>query len=466
MSFTSRHPATHRPLRPCRATQPPANRATRSSIQLARATSSALPSTPSDSTAPPPENVEWDPEGLLPPVPAGGHFQRRGEALPGDQQPTAPLAFDRTSSSIPNPRAAALSPLLQPAKSKKAGRRSGGAAIGAAVTTPPVVPPTNVPEAAPRRTPFAEVPTAPEQGIGATIEAAFQETFWGAAAAPRVLESFRLLRSGAEHEEFIPGKGLQRAGSYVAGLRAEPFPDLHCGAYPWLVRVEEQAAIIQQEFAAAMAQGEEALKEKGRNVWVPAARDDALSYGPDWRTWVLQDRGVWEETNSSMFPQTRALFESLNAPTLEVFFARQQGRTGIAPHTDNANFVQTSHLGIDVPEGRCWIKVGEFTEQWRNGKVIVCDTSFIHETMNEADEDRYVLIMRHWHPEMSLLERAATQFLFRCLDDPTTAGIKAAQKAASKELKALGSGTGGTAGFGGKKSKGKKGGGKSPRGFA
>jgi aspartate beta-hydroxylase len=41
-----------------------------------------------------------------------------------------------------------------------------------------------------------------------------------------------------------------------------------------------------------------------------------------------------------------------------VFFARQTGGTGIKSHTDFVNFIQTSHLGLDVPEGDCWIKVG------------------------------------------------------------------------------------------------------------
>ncbi len=31
--------------------------------------------------------------------------------------------------------------------------------------------------------------------------------------------------------------------------------------------------------------------------------------------------------------------------------------TGIASHTDFVNFVQTSHLGLDIPDGDCWIKV-------------------------------------------------------------------------------------------------------------
>lgn len=47
----------------------------------------------------------------------------------------------------------------------------------------------------------------------------------------------------------------------------------------------------------------------------------------------------------------------LAAPTLEVFFARQQAGTGIKSHTDYVNFVQTSHLGLDIPKGDCWIKV-------------------------------------------------------------------------------------------------------------
>lgn len=47
------------------------------------------------------------------------------------------------------------------------------------------------------------------------------------------------------------------------------------------------------------------------------------------------------------------------APTLEVFFARQPPGTGIKSHTDFVNFIQTTHLGLQVPEGDCWIKVGK-----------------------------------------------------------------------------------------------------------
>ena len=129
-------------------------------------------------------------------------------------------------------------------------------------------------------------------------------------------------------------------------------------------------------------------------MWVPAVREEALAYGPDWRTLVLQDRGQWDAKNSELFPVTKDIIAKLQgaqaggvgagaggrqavlrallpprrgccpanalprraAPTLEVFFARQEAGTGIKPHTDYCNFIQTSHLGLHVPEGDCWIK--------------------------------------------------------------------------------------------------------------
>jgi hypothetical protein len=58
----------------------------------------------------------------------------------------------------------------------------------------------------------------------------------------------------------------------------------------------------------------------------------------------------------------------------------------------------------------------------------------MHETANESDRDRYVLIMRHWHPELTQLERIAVLFLFAALDEPSASGIRSAQRDAAKAL--------------------------------
>jgi hypothetical protein len=85
----------------------------------------------------------------------------------------------------------------------------------------------------------------------------------------------------------------------------------------------------------------------------------------------------------------------------------------------------------------------------------------MHETWNGADAERVVLIMRHWHPEVTPLERVAVTFLFDCLDAPTLEGIRQAQARAQAQL---GSTThGGRAAKG--KGKGRKGAAGGSKGF-
>lgn len=103
-----------------------------------------------------------------------------------------------------------------------------------------------------------------------------------------------------------------------------------------------------------------------------------------------------------------------------MFFAKQAPHTGIAPHTDWTNFILTAHLALIVPEGECVMKVGDQEQSWVEGKGMIMDTSFIHSTRNDTDGTRYVLITRFWHPGLDRVERRALQFIFDCLDDPST----------------------------------------------
>lgn len=110
----------------------------------------------------------------------------------------------------------------------------------------------------------------------------------------------------------------------------------------------------------------------------------------------------------------------VDANRSEVFFAKQAPHTGIAPHTDWTNFILTAHLALIVPEGECVMKVGDHEQSWVEGKGMIMDTSFIHSTRNDTDGTRYVLITRFWHPGLDRVERRALQFIFDCLDDPST----------------------------------------------
>jgi|Transcript_3122 hypothetical protein len=259
------------------------------------------------------------------------------------------------------------------------------------------------------------------------------DDIYGNANCTRIKKSLDLTLSGAEVHRQIEGKGEQRASSYIEGLNAIPYHDVYNGNFIWMEILEREHERIQRELEGALANPE--LATLGNSVWAPAAREEAIAYGPNWRTLVLQDRCQWENVNAQLFPVTTALLKDSKCPSVEVFFARQPPKTGIKPHTDNTNFILTAHLGLDVPERLSWMQVGDFKQYWENGKGLVADTSFIHSTANESAEmDRYVLIVRFWHPELSEVECQALQFLFDALDDPTAYGISAAAQRAKERL--------------------------------
>ena len=159
----------------------------------------------------------------------------------------------------------------------------------------------------------------------------------------------------------------------------------------------------------------DALAEVGTNVWDATAPGD---YGVEWKTLPLCDRTVWDATNSALFPRTCELLQACKVPLIEAFFAKMEPHSDIKPHSDGCNFVLTSHLGVDVPEGQCDLTVGDTTVEWRNGEVTLFDTSILHKAENRADVTRYILMLRVYHPELTAAERAALQLTFDCLDEP------------------------------------------------
>jgi len=109
-----------------------------------------------------------------------------------------------------------------------------------------------------------------------------------------------------------------------------------------------------------------------------------------------------------------------------------------------------------VPAGgpaACWLKVGSAEPRgWEEGKGMVFDTSFTHSTWNASpDEERLVLLIRFWHPQLSEAERVATLWLFAAADDSSKAALAEASKLAEKRLKLLQSPKASGKGFGAKR---------------
>ena len=211
----------------------------------------------------------------------------------------------------------------------------------------------------------------------------------------------------AQSQESPPGysQGHEPCEEFIEGLTAKPFwdvatqPDL----FPWAKELEAQSETIQQEFQS-LSQGLFASD----SVW----QNQVMGTG--WSAIRLQRLGIWNQENCKVFGNTYKLLKSLDIPLAVrgVCFARQAPQSGVQPHSDGRNFILTSHLGLQVPEG-CWMDVGPERRGWEVGKLTTLDTSFTHSTGNPSDSmDRYVLILDHWHPELTTAERAALEYVY------------------------------------------------------
>lgn len=285
----------------------------------------------------------------------------------------------------------------------------------------------------------------------------------------RVLASWRLLDKDYYHKEYVGEAGkedesdmVQECHSYVPELSIQPFWNEK--DFDWAAYLESKYPEIRKEFDTVNSDMKK-LKEEGNNIWAGALTEDASSYGEGWKTLVLMNRGRWDPVNVNLFPKTAKAVHDSGIPATEVFFASMSGPSEIKKHTDFTNFVLTSHLAVDIPysgENKCRITVGDETREWINGKVMVFDTSLIHDAVNDSDQMRYILMFRLWHPDLTQTERDALQYTYDCLEIPGLVSDNAEERFMAEEIAksvrafpALQSKTKGS-GFGESKSKGKK----------
>jgi aspartate beta-hydroxylase len=96
-----------------------------------------------------------------------------------------------------------------------------------------------------------------------------------------------------------------------------------------------------------------------------------------------------------------------------IYVSRMRAGTHIRAHRGPTNLRLRCHLGIEVPDGDCAIRVGDETRRWREGECLVFDDHFEHEAWNHTTGDRIVLIVDLWHPELSMTEVRLLEGLHR-----------------------------------------------------
>jgi aspartyl/asparaginyl beta-hydroxylase (cupin superfamily) len=127
-----------------------------------------------------------------------------------------------------------------------------------------------------------------------------------------------------------------------------------------------------------------------------------------WDILMLLEAGVWQEDNLRKLPLlTRVLKNSADVRLAGglAYLSRLSPRTSVAPHSGPTNMRLRLHFAVTIPRGDCALNVGGESRQWVEGQALVFDDYLQHEVWNRTDEERLILLVDVWHPELTLQER-------------------------------------------------------------
>lgn len=119
-----------------------------------------------------------------------------------------------------------------------------------------------------------------------------------------------------------------------------------------------------------------------------------ISFGDNWKTYVLYVFGKRIEENCQACPRTTEILDGL--PNLQnAWFSILAPGYHIPPHRGPTKAVVRCHLGLRIPTEAeaCWIRVGNQVRHWQAGQCLCFDDTFEHEVRNATDEPRVVLFI-------------------------------------------------------------------------
>jgi aspartate beta-hydroxylase len=135
-----------------------------------------------------------------------------------------------------------------------------------------------------------------------------------------------------------------------------------------------------------------------------------------WEVFFFYERGKKNLENCSRCPTITAIIEqheTVRSLAGLIYASRMRPGTHIAPHRGPTNLRVRCHLGIQVPDGDCGLRVGDEIGSWSEGRCIVFDDYYEHEAWNYTSKDRIVLIVDLWHPALTTHEREILKSLHR-----------------------------------------------------
>ena len=189
--------------------------------------------------------------------------------------------------------------------------------------------------------------------------------------------------------------------------------------FDWVAEIEAATPAIRDELLALLEDAD--FRPYVENDPDRPHRDfHGLNENPSWTALYLWRNSKAVDENAGRCPKTMAALEKvplsrIGSRTPAVLFSRLEPGAHIPPHSGMLNCRLICHLPLIVPPG-CWLRVGNETRQWEEGKLLIFDDSIDHEAKNPSDKLRIILLFDVWRPELTDEERRAISAVFEAID--------------------------------------------------
>jgi hypothetical protein len=191
--------------------------------------------------------------------------------------------------------------------------------------------------------------------------------------------------------------------------------------FAWVSALEAQTDVIREELVGLLGQGADFRPYVEDEPNRPARDFHGLNNDPSWSALYLWRDGKLVEENAARCPRTiealgKVPLSHVGQRTPSVLFSRLEPGAHIPPHNGMLNCRLICHLPLIVPEG-CWLRVGNETREWEEGKLLIFDDSIEHEAGNPSGELRIILLFDIWRPELTKAEKQGLSTIFEAIDD-------------------------------------------------
>ena len=191
---------------------------------------------------------------------------------------------------------------------------------------------------------------------------------------------------------FLMLRGLERCVCFGATYADAPFYDPT--QFKWLEALEADSAAMKEEALRMLEKFDSLMSLSHLSKYQENVDND-----DHWKVFILSGYGMIPRIASEWCPRTVEALHRVNGLSTAVFSILHPGKR-IAPHRGLYKGLSRCHLALVVPTDAeaCWIRVGDETRHWTQGRTLVFEDTMEHEVWNQTDEFRVVLLITFQRP--------------------------------------------------------------------